>query len=433
MTRINVAPTSAPLSKEDQKDLIDKGTLRISRFHCRKLVLEKPFWAAIMYQLLMSVRMGEGTAWTDGRRLVFDAQFIDLLTEEQLLGLILHELAHVVFMHHLRRGPRDGQLWNMAADYCINWLLVHVDSQVLPDGALLEDEYKDDTAEQAYAKLYKKYPPPPQGHGNPPGPCNGGLGGQQPPGVPGVPGQDWGEVRDATGEGDVKLTDSQKKAAEQLMAVSIRQAMNTARRQGKMPGGLREKFEGLLKPTVDWKKILNDFLSERFPLDYSWTTVNTRRSLPDSCLPGRDGIQWARVAVAIDTSGSVTVDEIRQMCSEIMHCLDCYDSNGQGMEIDVLYCDTELHGHETLTSGDMPYQEIKGGGGGTMFSPVMEEFKDRQYLTEDPAALIYMTDGCCDDFGDDPEIPVLWMMVGDYYNKTFKPPFGTVSRMELAN
>ena len=233
-------------SDEEKAELIRTSKLRVSRVVCRKLIFDKPFWAAVWYSLKNDVRLGEGTAWTAGRNIVFAALFVSPQTDEQLQGLVLHELAHVVFMHHLRRGQRDGLLWNVAADYCINWLLKEVDNQELPDGVLIDEEYKEDTAEQAYNKLFKKHPPPPQGFGNPAGPCNGGQGGQQPPSAPGLGGessksptqQGWGEVRDAVNDDGKPMTESEKKAEEQLLAVKVRQAINTARKQGKMPGSL---------------------------------------------------------------------------------------------------------------------------------------------------------------------------------------------------
>lgn len=417
-----------PLTDEEQLRLINIGKNRVTKCVCKWLLFDKPFWCAIYYGLKTDVRMGEGTAWTNGHQMVFDAQFLETINDDQLMGLIMHELAHVVFMHHLRRKQREPFIWNMAADYVINWMLIEHDNLKMPEGVLHDSEYADDSAEIAYEKLIKQYPPPPPcgGIGDPDKPCNGGQGGQPDPNAP--EGQGWGDIRDGINEDGTPMTDDQKKEAEQELAVRVRQAINTARKQGKMPGSLREKFERLLEPQYDWRSKLNEFLAERFPVDFSWSTPNTRRMTPETIFPGRDGIQYARVAIAIDTSGSVTIEEIQTMCSEVMHCMECYESNGQGMEIEVIYCDTEVHHHETLSSGDKPYQDAKGGGGGTDFQPVMEYIPE---LEEEPACLIYMTDGGCSNFGKDPGIEVLWMLVGNYINEDFKPPFGKVTKMQI--
>ena len=156
--------------------------------------------------------------------------------------------------------------------------------------------------------------------------------------------------------------------------------------------------------------------------------------MPSTIFPGRDGVLFARVTIAIDTSGSVTIGEIRAMCSEVMHCLECYESNGQGMEIEVLYCDTEVHHTEVLSSGDMPYQNAKGGGGGTDFAPVMTHINDGELEEEESACLIYMTDGYCHSFGEEPPMEVLWMLVGEGAMSVseFKPPFGKVAQMKIS-
>ena len=42
---------------------------------------------------------------------------------EKTMGVIAHEVPHVINRHHLRRGERDAKLWNIAADLLINRLL----------------------------------------------------------------------------------------------------------------------------------------------------------------------------------------------------------------------------------------------------------------------------------------------------------------------
>jgi len=60
---------------------------------------------------------------TDGRAVWFNPEWCEAHGVEKTMGVIAHEVLHVVNRHHLRRGERDAELWNVAADLLINRLL----------------------------------------------------------------------------------------------------------------------------------------------------------------------------------------------------------------------------------------------------------------------------------------------------------------------
>jgi predicted metal-dependent peptidase len=60
------------------------------------------------------------TACTNGATLRYSPDWIGKLPSQVVKGIMLHEVAHVLFAHHLRRGDRDPRLWNIAADLAIN-------------------------------------------------------------------------------------------------------------------------------------------------------------------------------------------------------------------------------------------------------------------------------------------------------------------------
>ena len=74
---------------------------------------------------------------TDGSNLLINPEYCLSLTARNLVFVILHETAHVLLAHHLRRpADCDHSDWNVYCDYVINRLLVE-DGLKLPDGALL--------------------------------------------------------------------------------------------------------------------------------------------------------------------------------------------------------------------------------------------------------------------------------------------------------
>jgi len=224
------------------------------------------------------------------------------------------------------------------------------------------------------------------------------------------------------------LTESQKVAEEAQQKIRTTNAAQNAKKAGKLPGELREFLDELLEPKIDWREILARFIGDMSREDMTWRRPNPRYSAASGLyLPSLDGKSFGRVALAVDTSGSISSAEFTELVSEAMGCVDEYDESGTPKEIEVFYCDTKVHHRETLSPGDTPFQHAKGGGGGTKYSPVMHEVSMGN-VEEDTQALVYMTDGYCSDFGTDPGIPVLWVLTQT--NKTFNPPFGEVVKYE---
>jgi len=120
--------------------------------------------------------------------------------------------------------------------------------------------------------------------------------------------------------------------------------------------------------------------------------------------------------LAIDTSGSIGEAELNQFAAEIR----AVKEEGKPSAIHVVYFDSEVCHYDRFGRDD-ELQFAPHGGGGTAFSPVFE------YLTEhdiEPVACVFLTDLCCNDFGDQPDYPVLWVSTHEG-----TAPFGEVVLM----
>jgi predicted metal-dependent peptidase len=130
--------------------------------------------------------------------------------------------------------------------------------------------------------------------------------------------------------------------------------------------------------------------------------VRTTRHKESNRFPGEPGIRIKRLqklVVAVDTSGSIGDDDLKDFLIEI---------NGvarAGADITVISCDTEIHSTEPYKRGLMP--QFKGGGG-TDFDPVMQWLRDNRH--ERFGGCIYLTDGCAPTPTIDPRCPVLWVI-----------------------
>ena len=64
------------------------------------------------------------TAATDGRNLYYNTQFFNAMSNKEIEFVIAHEILHMVYDHLGRRQDRNPMLYNIAADYIVNNLLV---------------------------------------------------------------------------------------------------------------------------------------------------------------------------------------------------------------------------------------------------------------------------------------------------------------------
>ena len=112
-----------------------------------KMMLSSPFFGVLALRLRLIPNENIPTACTDGRVILYNPDFVMKQDIERLKGLIAHEVMHPLMFHTTRRQKRDPKKWNMACDYAINPILLDSDF-LLPEGGLVDREYKDMNAEQ---------------------------------------------------------------------------------------------------------------------------------------------------------------------------------------------------------------------------------------------------------------------------------------------
>ena len=63
--------------------------------------------------------------------LKYNAQWFESLSDPQAIGVLLHELLHLLLLHPLRMGGRDPLLWAACCDMAVNDVLAP--EMLLPD------------------------------------------------------------------------------------------------------------------------------------------------------------------------------------------------------------------------------------------------------------------------------------------------------------
>ena len=353
-----------------------------------QLLMDQPFFGTLALKLKL-IQDDENckTAATDGTRLVYNSTFITKLDTVTRKGLIAHEVMHCVFNHMTRRQQRDTKLWNIATDFAINSHLLDC-GFVLPEGALVDKQYQDMTAEAIYNKLDKDDPP------------------KQCP---------WGMVMDA-GAGQVQA--GSNAAMESDWQVAVTQAAEVAKQAGKLPGSMERFIQDIVKPVVDWRSVLWPFCTSLTRDDYSWRKPHRAYISEDEYLPSILNEAAGHVAVIIDSSGSCE-DYYQQFMSEMA----AIHSDLSPEKITILHVDTKVaYNKEVDRYDEFPIDKMHGGGG-TRFAPAFDYINENH---PDVEAAVYLTDLESHDFGDEPMYPVLWVCT----NKNIAP-WGQTARITL--
>jgi len=360
------------------------------------LILEHPFVGSIALNMPMTLSDDVPTAGTNGKRVVFNPQFVDTLDDEELKFLVAHECFHPMLEHIFRRGERDTYKWNMACDYVINKLLTDEGIGKMPEGGLLDEDIYvqgNGVSEAIYSNL--------------PEDCNGdngqGYGGN---------GQPLDNIEDADG------SPAEKSQQQAEWRIKVAQAAQSAKMMGKLSAGIERLVGELLQPKVDWREVLQRFVVKCKDDQRSWARPNRRFISQGLYLPSASGETLGDIAFAVDCSGSISQDEINQFASEIATVKDDHNPT----KIHVIYFDSDVSHYESYEREDS--LNIKPhGGGGTAFSPVFQYMQENDI---EPVACVFLTDLYCDDFGDAPDFPVLWVSTSD----RDEVPFGEVVMME---
>lgn len=378
------------------------------------LMLLAPFWGSVALKLALVVDFTCKTAYTDGKVIGFNPFFTAKLNKGQALFLIGHEVAHVILKHMLRCGSRNAEKFNEACDFAINWLLVEAGwGEFIPSG-LLDKQYRGMSSELIYNLRKREEQEKPQS-GSDSSDDDDQSDEPKEYGPDDVPdfddaGSDIGEVR-AAPEGE-------ESDIENDLEQVVNMAAATAQRAGKMSGGLVELVNGRNDPVVDWTQMLDDFVSSAGNIvETSWSRPN-RRLLDIGYFPGNVRHGFEHAVIAVDTSGSMSKEWIKQSCSEALAICEKL-----GPRVTFIPCDSKMQGVQEYQPNEYPEEvdgfEIKGRGG-TSLEPVFDWIEENG----EPDVLIYFTDGDVFSWPDEPDYPVFWGMVKDN-----TPPWGESVRI----
>ena len=277
---------------------------------------------------------------------------------------------HISFGHLLVRDLySDKQLFNIAADLEINQ---YISSRCLPEGGLVLESFPElKLPAKAGTKTYYDLLSEAKNNGSSPS-LDNLL--DQMDGTSCYCHSTWDEFDN--------LPESEKKLIKKQIEHQIKEvAQQTEKRRGNIPGELAELIRRLLNvepPKFNWRAYLKRFVGNSSVVYTKKLRRKYNKRYSDN--PGLKIKTKNHVCVGVDTSGSVSTDELKEFMNEINHM------HKTGHKITVVQCDTQINSIEDFNP--KKDWEIKGRGG-TDFQPVIDHYNKKRAYT----ALIYLTDG----------------------------------------
>ena len=289
------------------------------KLHAYRLLMDEPFFAALSRKI---EKRADSSIPTAGVRvcpdsaqfeMIYNPDFFASLPEEQVRGVLKHEFYHLIFEHVTSRKPEGvpHRAWNIAADLAIN---SHLQGELpemacMPGVGPFEDLPLHQTAEWYLANLPKKDEGDEGGSGS-------GEGGEG-------EGEEPGSFDDHSGWDD-NADSPQQQAANQMAKERLKNAMKEAAKEasqsakgwGSVSGAVKEDILKRLESKVDWRKVLRYFIktSQRASRRSSVKRINKRYAYIH---PGKKVQRQAKIAIAIDQSGSVSDEMLSAFFGEL--------------------------------------------------------------------------------------------------------------------
>ncbi|GAA1023329.1 hypothetical protein Aple_084360 [Acrocarpospora pleiomorpha] len=347
---------------------MDRVKLLAARY---RAATDRPYFATALYALSIVPSSAIPTMGVDPHwRCYVSPEFVAATPVPELAAVWIHEVAHLLRDHHARadRLPaadqRDRLRVNIAQDCEINDDLI-ADRLPLPSTRLEPRMFG-----LPPGRLFEEYVPqlPPQSHTLD---CGSGAHGHPSP---------WDAADGPARIGPVEAEALRRHTAEAMRA--------HLRGRGVLPEGWQRWAEQVLEPTVDWRRMLAGAVREAVAwaggaIDYTYRRPSRRaQALRGVVLPSLRR-PLPRVAIVVDTSGSMGEPELASALAEVTGVLR--EVGVRGNRVSVLACDADVHAVSRVTAVEQV--TLAGGGGTDMRVGITAALSDR------PNVVIVLTDG----------------------------------------
>ena len=393
------------------------------------LLLRHPFFGNMATRLrIKSADDWCPTAAVDGRNLYFNTQFFNAMDNKEIEFVIAHEILHCVYDHLGRRNERDPMLYNIAADYIVNNLLVRERIGHKPKivDCFQDFKYEGKTSEEVYDELFEEAKK------------NGEdflkqLGEMLDEHLE-MDGDSNSESKDEKdSKGNIVSKSKPKFSKEEIKKIKdeIKEGMISAAQAsgaGNLPGEIARMIKEFTEPKMNWRELLRQQIQSTIRNDYTFSRPSRKGWHTGAILPGMNFDETIDVAIGLDMSGSIGDSQAKDFLGEVKGIMDEYkDYNIK------LWCfDTKVYNEADYSAdcGENLVDYELMGGGGTEFLCNWEYMKENDIV---PKKFIMFTDGYpWGSWGEEDYCDTIFLIHG-HRDKNLEAPFGMTVHYEEAH
>jgi predicted metal-dependent peptidase len=324
-----------------------------------------------------------GVNITDKINLYINPEFFAGLTELQRIEVLEHECKHIIEMHPIRGkniSKENHKDWNIACDSKINGPLTSLHEMGVTEERLAKEikgYISGGTSEYVYSQIRQERQRRKQnGEGE---------------------GKFGDTVDDHSMWEDGEAGEVNEDFAKNTVKKALEKAVEKCGGAGNVPSDVQAALNKLRKSSVNWKQQLRRF----FCRYGKFSKINTRKRRNRRfglLVSGKKVKPHTHIAIAVDTSGSVSDDELEQFFSEIKKI------HANGVKMTIIEADCVI---KNMYEYDPKKPVQISGRGGTAYMPAIQRATELEV-----DGLIYFGDG--DIFNETlikPKFPVLWALV----------------------
>ena len=356
------------------------------------------------------------TACTNGWDKRYNPTFVStvLASDPCLRFVVLHEAMHASYKHLTvwrTLWKEHAQLANIAADHFVNLALQDMDKGegfiLMPDvGVQPEAKYRGWSVQMIFEDLKQQQQQNPNsGDGDGEGDGSGS----------GIDEHDW----ENAGQKDAKTQAAQAQEIDR----ALRQGEALARKRGEGAGDKDGVLGDLLKPQVNWREKLREFVQQTCQGndESTWRKPNRRYLTQDMYMPSMHSETMGELVIGFDTSGSCFSGTVlTRFSSELTAIIGAVRPE----KTRVIYWDYNVQLEQVFDNGEFSMSSLTPRGGGGTDGSVLADYLKEKHIT--PQAIVQFTDGYVGSWGDE-VAPTLWAITENH----IRAPFGQTLHIDV--
>jgi predicted metal-dependent peptidase len=319
-----------------------------------KLLIEQPFYGYIASSVTLVETKNIETikmASIPSLQINYNPVWFEGLSVEHKIGVVMHELLHVILMHQYRRMNREILLWSVACDMAVNEMLFQ--SNIMKDAitvARIEKKLRLNIEKNRNAEYYYD--------------IITDVNDQEISFI----GLEGDSILVFEGEMDLKANKISDEVASSMelnaLKHNLAQTIEDAYSAGECPTGLDDSVEEVYKELhVNWRNVLKRFLTGRGRIVVRKSYKRQSRRYDN--LPGTKRSVGVNALLAIDESGSISDSLVKEFYQELQNI-----NKITGVSIMVVRFDTQCSKPVPLNKFIVDNKREKRGG--TDFRPVFQ-------------------------------------------------------------